>query len=146
MLIKVFGSINEDLGSFELEAETGIWTLAHGQSCHEVVLPSLRWGECRFGRIDQALDNGFDRNAFGFRPVVQQDPMAQGGFGEGLDVLQANVRPVLQQCSGLRTEHQELSGACPSSPTDPLIDKVWRGRLPGPRRRREPNRVTNQFL
>src|SRR5690242_2573672 len=123
MLIKVFGSINEDLGSFELEAETGIWTLAHGQSCHEVVLPSLPWGECRFGRIDQALDNRFDGNAFGFRPVVQQDPMAQGGFGEGLDVLQADVRPVFQQRSGLRAEHQELSRACSGSPADPFVYK-----------------------
>ena len=45
----------------------------------------------RLHGVEQAFDYVRDGDAFGFRPIIEQNAVAQGGIGEGLDVLQGDV-------------------------------------------------------
>src|SRR5436309_221224 len=56
------------------------------------------------------------------------------------------MRATFEQRARLCAERQELTGAGASTPTRPLIDEVERSLLVRPRRRRKPDRVTDNLL
>src|SRR6185369_10049404 len=93
-----------------------------------------RWaGSCerRFNGIEQALDYFFNRNRFGFRAVIQQQPMTQRRECQRADIFDVHMGAIFQEGAGLGAEDQELGGAGTGAPTDPFIDKGGAGRLVG---------------
>src|SRR5690349_6920781 len=86
-------------------------------------------------RRQQTFHDFVDLDAFGLRPVVEENAVTQRRDREGLDVLDRDVRPATEQRACFGPENEELRGTRARTPADPLVDEVGRVRLVGPRGR-----------
>jgi hypothetical protein len=92
----------------------------------EVADRAYEFYQARGGEVwmDITLPLRYRVDFFCFGAVIDQDPMAQRGMGQGFDVFGRDIRSALQQGPHFPTEHQVLSGPQAGAPAYPFVDKV----------------------
>jgi len=77
--------------------------------------------------IEESLDDGLDGDAFGLGAVIEEDAMAEGRLGEGLDVLGGDVDAASEQCADFGSEDEALTGAEAGATDSFLLGRRRRG-------------------
>src|SRR5688572_18245306 len=74
--------------------------------------------------LEQPIDDGVGRHAFGLRVEVRDDAVAEDRVRECADVLEAHVIAAARERPRLAAEHEVLRGAHAGAERHPLRDEV----------------------
>jgi hypothetical protein len=96
--------------------------------------------------FEEFVDQVVDADALGFRAVIEQDAMAEDGVGQGDQIFGRHAGSAQDQGPDLGAEDEELTGAEPGAPTDPVVDEGGAGFLPGTGRGGEPDGGADEVL